>query len=93
MSVYFTSWETEAQRDGNDLSKSSSKFLVLLTFRLDLFCPWRQVSLLAVDEMHQDLPPMEQDMYWNDHEPQPPYTAASAQSRRPSFFGSTFNIR
>ncbi|XP_024902123.1 bestrophin-1 isoform X1 [Pteropus alecto] len=51
-----------------------------------------QVSLLAVDEMHQDLPPMERDMYWNDPEPQPPYTAASAQSRRPSFFGSTFNI-
>ncbi|KAM5225604.1 bestrophin-1 isoform 1-T2 [Hipposideros larvatus] len=51
-----------------------------------------QVSLLAVDEMHQDLPPMEQDMYWNDREPQPPYTAASAQSHRPSFFGSTFNI-
>ncbi|XP_036916473.1 bestrophin-1 isoform X3 [Sturnira hondurensis] len=51
-----------------------------------------QVSLLAVDEMHQDLPPMEQDMYWNDPEPHPPYTAASAQSRQPSFFGSTFNI-
>ncbi|XP_016055835.1 PREDICTED: LOW QUALITY PROTEIN: bestrophin-1 [Miniopterus natalensis] len=51
-----------------------------------------QVSLLAVDEMHQDLPPLERDMYWNDPEPQPPYTAASAQSRRPSFPGSTFNI-
>ncbi|XP_042761416.1 bestrophin-1 [Panthera leo] len=51
-----------------------------------------QVSLLAVDEMHQDLPPMERDMYWNDPEPQPPYTAASAQYRRPSFLGSTFNI-
>ncbi|XP_027624536.1 bestrophin-1 [Tupaia chinensis] len=51
-----------------------------------------QVSLLAVDEMHRDLPPMEQDMYWNEPEPQPPYTAASAQSRRSSFFGSTFNI-
>ncbi|EPY89629.1 bestrophin-1 [Camelus ferus] len=51
-----------------------------------------QVSLLAVDEMHQDLPPMERDMYWNEPEPHPPYTAASAQSRRPSFFGSTFNI-
>ncbi|XP_040350839.1 bestrophin-1 isoform X3 [Herpailurus yagouaroundi] len=50
------------------------------------------VSLLAVDEMHQDLPPMERDMYWNDPEPQPPYTAASAQYRRPSFLGSTFNI-
>ncbi|XP_049993365.1 bestrophin-1 [Alexandromys fortis] len=51
-----------------------------------------QVSLLSVDEMHQDLPPMERDMYWNELEPQPPYTAASAQSRRPSFLGSTFNI-
>ncbi|XP_038169924.1 bestrophin-1 [Arvicola amphibius] len=51
-----------------------------------------QVSLLSVDEMHQDLPPMERDMYWNEIEPQPPYTAASAQSRRSSFLGSTFNI-
>lgn len=55
--------------------------------------PGNQVSLLAVDEMHQDLPPMERDMYWNEPEPQPPYTAASAQSRRASFLGSTFNIR
>ncbi|XP_052616976.1 bestrophin-1 isoform X5 [Peromyscus californicus insignis] len=51
-----------------------------------------QVSLLSVDEMHQDLPPMERDMYWNEAEPQPPYTAASVQYRRPSFLGSTFNI-
>lgn len=36
---------------------------------------------------------MERDMYWNEPEPHPPYTAASAQSRRPSFFGSTFNMR
>nr|KAF6275453.1 hypothetical protein mMyoMyo1_010311 [Myotis myotis] len=44
-----------------------------------------QASLLAVDEMHQDLPPVERDLSWNDPEPQPPDTAASAQSRRPSF--------
>ncbi|XP_045341490.1 bestrophin-1 isoform X2 [Leopardus geoffroyi] len=56
------------------------------------YAGWLKVSLLAVDEMHQDLPPMERDMYWNDPEPQPPYTAASAQYRRPSFLGSTFNI-
>ncbi|EHB02062.1 Bestrophin-1 [Heterocephalus glaber] len=31
-----------------------------------------QVSLLSVDEMHQDLPPLEWDMYWNEMEPQPP---------------------
>ncbi|XP_004715110.1 bestrophin-1 [Echinops telfairi] len=51
-----------------------------------------QVSLLAVDEMHQNLPPLERDMYWNERDPHPPYTAASAQSRRPSFFGSTYTI-
>jgi hypothetical protein len=52
-----------------------------------------QVSLLSVDGMHQNLPPMERDMYWNEAAPQPPYTAASARSRRHSFMGSTFNIR
>uniref|UniRef100_A0A8C5YMZ0 Bestrophin n=1 Tax=Marmota marmota marmota TaxID=9994 RepID=A0A8C5YMZ0_MARMA len=51
-----------------------------------------QVSLLSVDEMHQDLPPLERDMYWNETEPHPPYTAAASQFRRPSFWGSTFNI-
>ncbi|XP_028633354.1 bestrophin-1 [Grammomys surdaster] len=51
-----------------------------------------QVSLLSVDGMHQNLPPMERDMYWNETAPQPPYTAASARSQRQSFMGSTFNI-
>ncbi|XP_005408190.1 PREDICTED: bestrophin-1 isoform X2 [Chinchilla lanigera] len=51
-----------------------------------------QVSLLSVDEMHQNLPPLERDMYWNEMEPQPPYTVAASQSRRTSFLGSTFNI-
>ncbi|XP_052046240.1 bestrophin-1 [Apodemus sylvaticus] len=51
-----------------------------------------QVSLLSVDGMHQNLPPLERDMYWNEVAPQPPYTAASAKSRQPSFMGSTFNI-
>ncbi|KAK2498727.1 hypothetical protein MC885_013599 [Smutsia gigantea] len=35
---------------------------------------------------------MERDMYWNELEPHPTYTAASAQSHRPFFLGSTFNI-
>ncbi|KAM4721812.1 bestrophin-1 [Rhinophrynus dorsalis] len=51
-----------------------------------------QVSLLAVDEMHQDLPPLEKDIYWNDSDPQPPYTASTAETRRPSFLGSAFDI-
>ncbi|KAM8807515.1 bestrophin-1-like [Eudromia elegans] len=51
-----------------------------------------QVSLMAVDEMHQDLPLLEKDLYWNEPDPQPPYTAATAEYKRPSFLGSTFDI-
>ncbi|XP_051885653.1 bestrophin-4-like [Pristis pectinata] len=51
-----------------------------------------QVSLLAVDEMHQNLPALEKDKYWNDNDPKPPYTAATTEHRKPSFLGSTFDI-
>ncbi|NP_001011940.1 bestrophin-1 [Rattus norvegicus] len=51
-----------------------------------------QVSLLSVDGMHHDVPPLERDLYWNEAAPQPPYTAASAGSHRQSFMGSTFNM-
>nr|XP_060626511.1 bestrophin-1 isoform X2 [Anolis sagrei ordinatus] len=51
-----------------------------------------QVSLMAVDEMHQDLPNLQKDPYWNESDPQPPYTAATADYKRPSFLGSTFDI-
>ncbi|XP_004599398.2 bestrophin-1 [Ochotona princeps] len=51
-----------------------------------------QVSLISVDNMHQNVPMLERDIYWNDPEPQPPYTVASFHSRRSSFMGSTFNI-
>lgn len=52
-----------------------------------------QVSLLSVDEMFDSLPLVEKDMYWNESEPQPPYTAASAEHRKPSFMGSALDIR
>lgn len=55
--------------------------------------PLPQVSLIAVDEMHQNLPPLEKDIYWNDTDPQPPYTASTVDTRRPSFLGSAFDIR
>ncbi|XP_038663563.1 bestrophin-2-like isoform X1 [Scyliorhinus canicula] len=51
-----------------------------------------QVSLLAVDEMHQNLPALEKDKYWNDNDPKPPYTAATTEHRKTSFLGSTFDI-
>ncbi|XP_029909460.1 bestrophin-2 [Myripristis murdjan] len=51
-----------------------------------------QVSLLSVDEMYDNLPVLEKDKYWNESEPQPPYTAASAEHRKPSFMGSALDI-
>ncbi|XP_067902260.1 bestrophin-4-like isoform X3 [Heterodontus francisci] len=51
-----------------------------------------QVSLLAVDEMHLNLPALEKDKYWNDNDPKPPYTAATTEHRKTSFLGSTFDI-
>uniref|UniRef100_A0A3Q3BF91 Bestrophin homolog n=1 Tax=Kryptolebias marmoratus TaxID=37003 RepID=A0A3Q3BF91_KRYMA len=51
-----------------------------------------QVSLLSVDEMYDSLPLVEKDMYWNESEPEPPYTPASAEHRKPSFMGSALDI-
>nr|XP_023410420.1 bestrophin-4 [Loxodonta africana] len=53
-----------------------------------------QVSLLSVDDMYQNLPPAEKDPYWDEDLAQPPYTVATAaEILRPSFLGSTFNLR
>lgn len=52
-----------------------------------------QVSLLSVDEMYDNFPLVERDVYWNESEPQPPYTTASAEHRKPSFMGSALDIR
>nr|XP_058918775.1 bestrophin-2 [Kogia breviceps] len=52
-----------------------------------------QVSMLAVDEMYDDLAMLEKDLYWDAAEARPPYTAATAfLLRQPSFQGSTFDI-
>ncbi|ELK26050.1 Bestrophin-4 [Myotis davidii] len=53
-----------------------------------------QVSLLSVDDMYQNLPPAEKDLYWDEGSVQPPYTVATvSESLKPSFLGSTFNLR
>ncbi|XP_072347103.1 bestrophin-2 isoform X1 [Scyliorhinus torazame] len=52
-----------------------------------------QVSMMAVDDMYQDLPLMEKDRYWNESNPRPPYTAATVMVlQKPSFQGSTFDM-
>ncbi|XP_028589452.2 bestrophin-4 [Podarcis muralis] len=53
-----------------------------------------QVSLLSVDDMYQNLPPTVKDKYWNESTAQPPYTMATvAETLKPSFMGSTFDMR
>ncbi|XP_020370807.2 bestrophin-4 isoform X1 [Rhincodon typus] len=53
-----------------------------------------QVSFLSVDDMYQNLPPIEKDKYWNESTAQPPYTIATAnETHKPSFLGSTFDMR
>ncbi|XP_070601884.1 bestrophin-4 [Erythrolamprus reginae] len=53
-----------------------------------------QVSLLSVDDMYQNLPPTVKDKYWNESTAQPPYTTATmAETLKPSFMGSTFDMR
>uniref|UniRef100_A0A3Q3J2B4 Bestrophin homolog n=1 Tax=Monopterus albus TaxID=43700 RepID=A0A3Q3J2B4_MONAL len=51
-----------------------------------------QVSMLAVDEMHMNLPHMTKDIYWNDSDARPPYTLAAADYCIPSFLGSTTDM-
>ncbi|XP_075787788.1 bestrophin-3 isoform X2 [Pelodiscus sinensis] len=51
-----------------------------------------QVSLLAVDEMHMNLPKLDKDIYWDDSAAQPPYTLAAADYCIPSFLGSTIEM-
>ncbi|KAJ6651448.1 hypothetical protein lerEdw1_021021, partial [Lerista edwardsae] len=51
-----------------------------------------QVSLLAVDEMHMNLPRMKKDIYWDDSAARPPYTLAAADYCIPSFLGSTIEM-
>ncbi|RXM30027.1 Bestrophin-1 [Acipenser ruthenus] len=41
-----------------------------------------QISLLSVDEMYDNLPALERDLYWNDCDPQPPYTSATADMQK-----------
>ncbi|KAM4641551.1 bestrophin-4 [Discoglossus pictus] len=53
-----------------------------------------QVSLLSVDDMYQNLPPMGKDKYWDEQGAVPPYTmATAAETLKPSFMGSTFDMR
>lgn len=44
--------------------------------------------MLAVDDMHQNLPPLEKDKYWVDKGPSYP-----SATMKPVFMGSTHDMR
>lgn len=53
-----------------------------------------QVSYLAVDELYCNNPPLEQDIWWDETEPDIPYTNATVKqaNRRTEFLGSTAQL-
>ncbi|XP_019615870.1 PREDICTED: bestrophin-2-like isoform X2 [Branchiostoma belcheri] len=54
-----------------------------------------QISYLAVDDLYMTNPTLEQDIYWNQPDPDLPYTEASISNRvmTEPFLGSTFDMR
>ncbi|XP_063075070.1 bestrophin-4 [Engraulis encrasicolus] len=53
-----------------------------------------QVSMLAVDDMHQNLPLLEKDKYWVEKYFVLPYTTSTAdETHKQAFMGSTYDMR
>lgn len=53
-----------------------------------------QVSMLAVDDMYQNLAPIVKDKHWATRHLSIPYTVSTAaDALRPAFKGSTFDMR
>ncbi|KAM9719122.1 bestrophin-4 [Menidia menidia] len=53
-----------------------------------------QVSMLAVDDMYQNLAPIVKDKHWTQSHFAVPYTVSTAaETLRPAFIGSTFDMR
>ncbi|XP_034382418.1 bestrophin-3-like [Cyclopterus lumpus] len=84
---FYSGWLKVAEQLINPFGEDDDDFEVNWIIDRNL-----QVSLLAVDEMHMNLPNMTKDMYWNDCEARPPYTLAAADYCIPSFLGSTTDM-
>ncbi|KAJ1172461.1 hypothetical protein NDU88_004308 [Pleurodeles waltl] len=85
---FYTGWLKVAEQIINPFGEDDDDFESNLLIDRNF-----QVSMMAVDEMYEDLPALEKDRYWNDSNPRPPYTAATLfQLQQPSFQGSTFDM-
>ncbi|EMP37234.1 Bestrophin-2 [Chelonia mydas] len=104
--VWFTNLAAQARKEGRVRDNCALKMLMeeLNHFRANcsmLFhydwisvpLVYTQVSMMAVDEMYDDLPLLEKDRYWDASNPRAPYTAATVfLLHQPSFQGSTFDM-
>lgn len=52
-----------------------------------------QVSFLIVDEMYMKHPPMVKDVFWDELEPQLPYTKSSLNFKTEPHLGSTADLK
>ncbi|KAM8792343.1 LOW QUALITY PROTEIN: bestrophin-4 [Rhynchonycteris naso] len=88
LQFFYAGWHKVAEQIINPFGEDDNDFETNQLIDSNL-----QVSLLSMDNMYQNLPPAEKDVYWDEGSAQPPYTVATvAESLRPSFLG-TFNLR
>ncbi|KAF4079425.1 hypothetical protein AMELA_G00177810 [Ameiurus melas] len=85
--IFYSGWLKVAEQLINPFGEDDDDFEVNWCIDRNL-----QVSLMAVDEMHMNIPHMTKDIYWNDSDVRPPYTRASADYCIPSFLGSTTDM-
>ncbi|KAL4660251.1 bestrophin-3-like [Arapaima gigas] len=84
---FYSGWLKVAEQLINPFGEDDDDFEVNWCIDRNL-----QVSLMAVDEMHMNIPRMTKDIYWNDSNVRPPYTVAAADYCIPSFLGSTTDM-
>ncbi|XP_053544289.1 bestrophin-3 isoform X2 [Ictalurus punctatus] len=85
--IFYSGWLKVAEQLINPFGEDDDDFEVNWCIDRNL-----QVSLMAVDEMHMNIPHMTKDIYWNDSDVRPPYTRAAADYCIPSFLGSTTDM-
>ncbi|XP_009883159.1 PREDICTED: LOW QUALITY PROTEIN: bestrophin-4 [Charadrius vociferus] len=89
LQFFYTGWLKVAEQIINPFGEDNDDFETNKLIDRNL-----QVSLLSMDDTYQNLPPAMKDKYWNKSMASPPHAmATAAETLKPSFLGSTFNMR